>query len=248
MVKPELVDKAEKIFAGSNIRITPQSQRYLGAAVGTHVFIVEYVSQKVQQWVAKISALADLALTQPHAAYAAFVHGFIGKFKYIMRTIDDISVLFEPLEAAIHQKLIPALTGRDVCSPDERKLLSLPARHGGLNIINPVNVANVEFNASKSISAPLTEMIVQQTTPDAFEKPSLQSVKAAVKQQKGEQLENEITEVKEQLSPSLQRAMELASEKGASIWLTALPLQEQGFCLNKQEFKDALCLQYGWQL
>ena len=30
--------------------------------------------------------------------------------------------------------------------------------------------------------------------------------------------------------------------------MTALPLQEQGFYLNKQEFRDALCLRYGWQL
>ena len=42
--------------------------------------------------------------------------------------------------------------------------------------------------------------------------------------------------------------MELGTEKGVSTWLTALPLQEQGFNLNKQEFHDALCLRYGWQL
>ena len=33
-----------------------------------------------------------------------------------------------------------------------------------------------------------------------------------------------------------------------SLWLTALPLHEHGFHLNKQEFRDALCLRYGWQL
>ena len=42
--------------------------------------------------------------------------------------------------------------------------------------------------------------------------------------------------------------MDLASEKGASTWLTALPLQDQGFNLNKGEFHDALCLRYGWQI
>jgi len=34
---------------------------------------------------------------------------------------------------------------------------------------------------------------------------------------------------------------------GASSWLTALPLAEQGFHLIKQEFWDALHLQYGWK-
>ena len=34
--------------------------------------------------------------------------------------------------------------------------------------------------------------------------------------------------------------MDLNSESGASSWLTALPLAEQGFQLSKQEFCDAL--------
>ena len=31
-------------------------------------------------------------------------------------------------------------------------------------------------------------------------------------------------------------------------WLTVLPILEQGFHLNKQEFQDALWLRYGWEL
>ena len=40
--------------------------------------------------------------------------------------------------------------------------------------------------------------------------------------------------------------MELASEKGASSWLTALPLTEFGFSLHKGAFRDAVALRYGW--
>ncbi|XP_064397778.1 uncharacterized protein LOC135344497 [Halichondria panicea] len=40
--------------------------------------------------------------------------------------------------------------------------------------------------------------------------------------------------------------MDLASEKGASSWLTALPLSEHGFTLHKGAFQDALALRYGW--
>lgn len=54
--------------------------------------------------------------------------------------------------------------------------------------------------------------------------------------------------MKSEISTTLQRAMDLGTEKGASTWLTALPLKEQGFTLNKQEFQDVLCLRYGWQL
>ena len=40
--------------------------------------------------------------------------------------------------------------------------------------------------------------------------------------------------------------MSLARENGASVWLTALPLQEHGFTLHKGTFHDAIALRYGW--
>ena len=40
--------------------------------------------------------------------------------------------------------------------------------------------------------------------------------------------------------------MDLASEKGASNWLTTLPIQEFGFSLHKGAFADALALRYRW--
>ena len=38
----------------------------------------------------------------------------------------------------------------------------------------------------------------------------------------------------------------LASEKGASSWLSVLPVEKHGFALHKSAFRDALCLWYGW--
>ena len=53
-------------------------------------------------------------------------------------------------------------------------------------------------------------------------------------------------ELRSQLAPSLQHSMDLSREKGASIWLSALPLESHGFSLHKQAFWDALYLRYGW--
>ena len=44
----------------------------------------------------------------------------------------------------------------------------------------------------------------------------------------------------------MQRALLLAQEKGASNWLTALPLDEFNFTLHKGAFRDAIALRYGW--
>ena len=46
---------------------------------------------------------------------------------------------------------------------------------------------------------------------------------------------------------SLTRAMDCALEKGASRWLTALPLEEFNLTLHKGAFRDAIALRYGWQ-
>ena len=56
----------------------------------------------------------------------------------------------------------------------------------------------------------------------------------------------EASQLKEQLPADLQRSMELASEKGASNWLFALPLEKYGFALHKDTFQDAVYLRYGW--
>ena len=49
-----------------------------------------------------------------------------------------------------------------------------------------------------------------------------------------------------ELSSEQQYAMELAQERGASNWLTSLPIHEHGFSLHKGAFRDALALRYGW--
>ena len=49
------------------------------------------------------------------------------------------------------------------------------------------------------------------------------------------------------MTPEQLRANDLAQLNGASIWLTALPLKEEGYVLNKREFFDALWFRYCWE-
>ena len=44
----------------------------------------------------------------------------------------------------------------------------------------------------------------------------------------------------------MKRSISLSKEKGASNWLTVLPIIEHGFCLHKDDFRDVLRLCYGW--
>ncbi len=50
------------------------------------------------------------------------------------------------------------------------------------------------------------------------------------------------------LTNDQKRQISHAKEKGASSWLTVLPIEEHGFFLNKGEFRDSLHLHYGWEI
>ena len=50
------------------------------------------------------------------------------------------------------------------------------------------------------------------------------------------------------LPDKTQRAVDLACEKGASNWLTVIPLKDMDFDLNKREFRDAVRLRYDWPI
>ena len=42
--------------------------------------------------------------------------------------------------------------------------------------------------------------------------------------------------------------MQQTRDKGGSSWLNAIPIEEHGLPLNKQEFRDSLCLRYNLPL
>ena len=91
----------------------------------------------------------------------AYNMGLSQRWTFVQRTIKDISFLFEPLEEAIRNILIPAICGK-VVSDIERKLISLPYKYGGLGIRNPVETCKDQFDQSLAITSELTQMICQQ--------------------------------------------------------------------------------------
>ena len=71
------------------------------------------------------------------------------------RTLPGIGEFLKPLYHAIRHKLTPALIEEPCCSDDERTLLSLPVRLGGLGIINPTTVCDEELKNSKKMNSNL---------------------------------------------------------------------------------------------
>ena len=67
-------------------------------------------------------------------------------------------------------------------------------------------------------------------------------------QVKNRYLKEKFDEVKDSVSGNTLRAVDLATQKGASSWLTVLPIRDMNFDLNKSEFRDAVKLRYHWDI
>ena len=156
--------------------------------------------------------------------------------------------LFQPLEDVIREQLLPAIIGRKI-SHIERQMLALPVRFGGIGVLNPVKSADVEYDTSVKITSQLKDIICnQEANLDNLNEERLNEVINQAKQEKGNRLTQEFENVKSQVNGDLKRCLDLAREKGAGSWLTALPIQALGYVLNKQDFRDSICLRYGWKI
>ena len=86
IVKDDHLSTATELFAGTGVNITTEGKRHLGAAVGPRSFVTTYMQAKVNKWIAYINELAQIAKTQPHAAYSAFTHGLASKWTYFVQS------------------------------------------------------------------------------------------------------------------------------------------------------------------
>ena len=163
------------------------------------------------------------------------------------RTTPNIAQLLQPLELSIRNAFLPAITEHPPPNNSERELLALPARHGGIALTDPASRSLSEYEASVKITSPLTEAILGQDPDYSYDIMSRQLIcKQDVHALNRQKSEDAASNIKEILSPTLKLAMDLASEKGASNWLTTLPIEEFGFALHKGAFHDALALWYNW--
>ena len=64
-------NKAEVLFAGTDVKQTSEGRPYLGSAIGSNSYIRQFVEEKVRGWSADVTQLAKIAQSQPHAAYSA---------------------------------------------------------------------------------------------------------------------------------------------------------------------------------
>ena len=106
-----------------------------------------------------INSIVEDCKSEPHAAYAGFMSGFIHKLTYHIRTMPNIKQHLSTLDDIVVNVFIPTITEGHICSKNERLLLSLPVKKGGLAIPIFSNAAQFEFTNSRMATEQLTIMI-----------------------------------------------------------------------------------------
>ena len=98
------------------------------------------------------------------------------------------------------------------------------------------------------VTEDLTNAIYNQRTEYTSDVEKLARLKSEVTKKREEYYQLKRTEIMQTVSITQKLQIDLASEKGASSWLTALPLKAFGYVLNKQQFTDALALRYNFNI
>ena len=75
IAKPAKEESVREAFKDASINVTVQGQKHHGAAIGSREYLEEYVSEKGANWINDIAKLAEFALSQLQACYAADTFG-----------------------------------------------------------------------------------------------------------------------------------------------------------------------------
>ena len=153
---------AIEIFADTEINITKTGRNYLGSFIGKDKGRKIYIKELVNCWLEQIGKLSKITMSETQAAYAAFISWFKLKLIYFMRTTQNMHEQLKPLDDLIDNSFIPAITEVHQCTMDERKLLSLPIKLGGLSILILTDICSYEFGNSRRATNELSDNIKQQ--------------------------------------------------------------------------------------
>ena len=242
ITKPEHIERAKELFP--DVNITADGHKYLGSFIGNEEATKNFVLSKIEEWTKDLDALAEIARSEPHLAYTAYVFGTSRRWQFLCRTTPGIAEQMKDLEDQIKEKLIPAILGGRQPSALMRSIYSLPVRIGGLGIQDPSFEAASEYEYSIQMTSQLAKAIYNQEEVFKQDETLQMDIRSKVKKLKEARQKDLLDDIKSNCSEELVRLINLSSEKGASSWLTSLPLTEYGFHLNKQHFLDAICMRY----
>ena len=125
-----------------------------------------------------------------------------------MRTIAEMHEHVLKVDEKIENVLLPSLLGEEL-TRKEKLLYSLPVKMGCLGISNFSDKCKHDYDASKKVSKPLTNLIIQQSEKLSSSTETLE-LRAEVQKSNNNGLNNLLHEVENTLMPEEDRAVQQA--------------------------------------
>ena len=97
----------------------------------------------------RIKVTVKIAKVYPQAAYFAFTSGFRQNFICIISPTSNVSHLLQPIENFIWQEFMTFLLEGRTCNDEERQLLYVHVKTGGMGITNISSISDMEYKTSK---------------------------------------------------------------------------------------------------
>ena len=119
---------------------------------------------------------------------------------------------------------------------------------GGLGIPVLGEICDQEFNNSLRVTQKLRENIVSQESLLVLDQEAEKTIASEIKRERKTKQEQTLTVLRGKMNKNQIRGNDVAQMKGASAWLTSLPIKDENYVLNKREFFDSVAMRYRWDL
>ena len=86
VVKDSHLESGKTKFSDSGVQITTKGTSCLGSYIRPDHMKDSFLQAKVSSWIAELEEPTSIANTPPHAAFCAFTHGIVNKWRYLLRT------------------------------------------------------------------------------------------------------------------------------------------------------------------
>ena len=154
VVNRDYTPLAHQIFNSFGVEITT-SHRLLGGLVRDVDGVSSHIEHCVNDWLSLVDRLVLIARTQPQLAFMRSVQS---KWLCLQTVVHNCGSFFVSLEHLISEQLLPTMIGCEISLP-ERTLFCLPARFGGLNVLNPTSNDNINYFSSRRLTRLITDAL-----------------------------------------------------------------------------------------
>ena len=228
IVEENCRESAIKVFEGTNI--TMDSFRVLGSVIGTPSACDKYIETEIEKTATLTEKLSKIAKTSPQNAYFCYTKGVQIKLCFLTRTTPEVFKKMDEFEKNVRQQLLPSITGKNHITDEDRNIFALTLRMGGLDLLRYRDFSK-HYEWSRAICDPLensdTEIAETEQT----------LINLNIKTEKHNITLSKKAEIMRNCSSEKKLTLNLASQKGASNWLSVLPLKNTISLSTNQSLK-----------